>query len=145
MSAADAGANAGVGGALPVNHPVAGDFAGGISRFIAAFILVMGFGIFPAAAEQQFPFPGPGGAQLHHGLPGRGGHVCSAEDDEQPECQPAAGRSGSDDELDDAADVRFYLHFGSERTCLVLVYLDPYPGHPAVFHDRMGRAFFFFP
>ena len=69
----------------------------------------------------------------------------TAEDDDQSRRRSSAGSTGTDDALDDAADVRVPLFVAAQWSGSILGDFDNNPDYNAVFQYRLGRAYFAFP
>jgi hypothetical protein len=144
MLAADAGADAGVDSTLPVRNSFAGSSTGRIYRFITEIVLIVAC-LFKDTSEQSLPVVEPCSPRYVHGDSCWCCHVGSAEDDIESQCRSSAGSPGTDDALDDAADVRIPLYVTTQRPGGVLGDFDGNPDNNAVFQHRMGRAYFTVP
>jgi hypothetical protein len=71
--------------------------------------------------------------------------VGPAEDDDESQRRSSAGGAGTDDALDDAADVRVPLYEPTQRSGPLLGDFDGNPDNIAVFQHRLGRTYFAIP
>jgi hypothetical protein len=144
MPAADAGTDAGVDSPLPVRNSFTGSSTGRVYRSITEVILIVA-GIFTDTTEQSLPVVEPCSPGYVYGNSCWRCHVGPAKNDNESECRSSAGSPGTDDALDDAADVRIPLYVPSQRSGGVLGNLDGNPDNNAVFQHGMGRAYFAVP
>jgi hypothetical protein len=144
MPAADAGTDAGVDSPLPVRNSFTGSSTGRVYRSITEVILIVA-GIFTDTTEQSLPVVEPCSPGYVYGNSCWRCHVGPAKDDNESECRSSAGSPGTDDALDDAADVHVLCNVLPQRAGSVLGGEQHRQDNHPVLQHGMGRAYFAVP